>query len=151
MAQRREGATSISNPLKLTQAYAARFTALGGITLAGDARTLTRNGGRWRIDTEEGGVDAPDAVIALGPWSPDVLAPLGIELPMAVKRGYHRHFRAHGNAGLSRPVLDAVSALVNLGYGQPQAAAAIAAASRSAGEKAETAQLIRLGLKELSK
>jgi Holliday junction DNA helicase RuvA len=50
-----------------------------------------------------------------------------------------------------RPVTDAISALVNLGYGHPQAAAAIAAASRSAGEKAETAQLIRLGLKELSK
>src|SRR5579863_1346879 len=50
-----------------------------------------------------------------------------------------------------RPVTDAISALVNLGYGQPQAAAAIAAASRSAGEKAETAQLIRLGLKELVK
>jgi Holliday junction DNA helicase RuvA len=48
-------------------------------------------------------------------------------------------------------VADAVSALVNLGYGQPQAAAAIAAASRSAGEAAETAQLIRLGLKELAK
>ena len=48
-----------------------------------------------------------------------------------------------------RPVLDAVSALVNLGYGQPQAAAAISAASRTAGEGAETAQLIRLGLKEL--
>ena len=50
-----------------------------------------------------------------------------------------------------RPVLDAVSALVNLGYGQPQAAAAISAASRNAGEGAETAQLIRLVLKELSK
>ena len=49
------------------------------------------------------------------------------------------------------PVTDAVSALVNLGYGQPQAAAAISAASRTAGEGAETAQLIRLGLKELSK
>jgi Holliday junction DNA helicase RuvA len=50
-----------------------------------------------------------------------------------------------------RPVLDAVSALVNLGYGQPQAAAAVAAASRSVGEGADTAQLIRQGLKELSK
>ena len=49
------------------------------------------------------------------------------------------------------PVVDAVSALVNLGYGQPQAAAAIAAATRSAGEGADTARLIRLGLKELSK
>ena len=50
-----------------------------------------------------------------------------------------------------RPMLDAVSALVNLGYGQPQAAAAVAAASRNAGDGAETAQLIRLGLKELSR
>jgi Holliday junction DNA helicase RuvA len=55
------------------------------------------------------------------------------------------------DARAPRPVTDAISALVNLGYGQPQAAAAIAAASRSAGEKAETAQLIRLGLKELAK
>ena len=50
-----------------------------------------------------------------------------------------------------QPIADAVSALVNLGYGQPQAAAAIAAAAREAGEGAETAKLIRLGLKELSK
>ena len=49
------------------------------------------------------------------------------------------------------PVADVVSVLVNLGYGQPQAAAAIAAAARSAGEGAATAQLIRLGLKELAK
>jgi Holliday junction DNA helicase RuvA len=49
------------------------------------------------------------------------------------------------------PVADAVSALVNLGYGPPQAAAAVAAAARSAGEGADTARLIRLGLKELAK
>jgi Holliday junction DNA helicase RuvA len=49
------------------------------------------------------------------------------------------------------PVVDAVSALVNLGYGQPQAAAAVAAAARSAGEGADAARLIRLGLKELAK
>ena len=50
-----------------------------------------------------------------------------------------------------QPLRDAVSALVNLGYGQPQAAAAIAAAVRSAGEGADAAQLIRAGLKELAK
>jgi Holliday junction DNA helicase RuvA len=50
-----------------------------------------------------------------------------------------------------QPIADAVSALVNLGYGQPQAAAAIAAATRNAGEGADTARLIRLGLKELAK
>jgi Holliday junction DNA helicase RuvA len=50
-----------------------------------------------------------------------------------------------------KPVADAVSALVNLGYGQPQAAAAIAAAARNVGEAADTATLIRQGLKELSR
>ncbi len=50
-----------------------------------------------------------------------------------------------------RPVADAVSALVNLGYGQPQAAVAVAAAARAAGEGAETAVLIRTALKELAK
>ena len=53
-----------------------------------------------------------EAVIALGPWTPDVLAPLGIKLPLAVKRGYHRHFRPKGNAVLSRPVLDAENGYV---------------------------------------
>jgi Holliday junction DNA helicase RuvA len=50
-----------------------------------------------------------------------------------------------------QPISDAVSALVNLGYGQPQAAAAVAAAARSAGEGSDVRQLIRLGLKELAK
>jgi Holliday junction DNA helicase RuvA len=50
-----------------------------------------------------------------------------------------------------QPVADAVSALVNLGYGQPQASAAIAAALRRAGDEAEARTLIRLGLRELAK
>jgi Holliday junction DNA helicase RuvB len=40
---------------------------------------------------------------------------------------------------------DAVSALTNLGYAHAQASAAVAAASRNAGEGTETAELIRLG------
>ena len=50
-----------------------------------------------------------------------------------------------------QPIADAVSALVNLGYGRPQAASAVALAARSAGEGADAANLIRLGLKELAK
>ena len=42
-----------------------------------------------------------------GRGRPMCLRPLGIKLPLGVKRGYHRHFRARGNAGLTRPVLDA--------------------------------------------
>jgi D-amino-acid dehydrogenase len=101
------GSVSVRNPLAVTRAYAARFTALGGIALTGDARSLHCAQPHWRVDTSSGPIDAGDVVIALGPWAPDVLEPLGITLPLAVKRGYHRHFHAKGNAALSRPVLDA--------------------------------------------
>lgn len=50
-----------------------------------------------------------------------------------------------------RPVADAVSALVNLGYAELQASAAVAAAQRAAGEGASTEALIRLGLRELAR
>jgi hypothetical protein len=45
---------------------------------------------------------------------------------------------------------DAVSALVNLGYGQAQAGAAVSAAMRKAGDDQPTEKLIRLALKELA-
>lgn len=45
---------------------------------------------------------------------------------------------------------DAVTALVNLGYGRPQAAAAVAGAVASLGAEAATAALIRHGLKALA-
>jgi D-amino-acid dehydrogenase len=100
-------AASVSNPFALTRAYAARFSALGGVTLSGDARSLHRSGLGWRVETNEGGVDAREVVVALGPWARELLDPLGLKLPLMVKRGYHRHFHVQGNAGLSRPVLDA--------------------------------------------
>ena len=56
-----------------------------------------------------------------------------------------------GDAAAPLPASDAVSALVNLGYQQAQAAAAVAAAMRSAGDEADAAQLIRLGLRELAR
>ena len=104
-------AASVSNPLAVTRAYAARFGALGGLTLTGDARSLHKSGAGWRVETNEGGLDSPNVVVALGPWAPDLLEPLGLKLPMAVKRGYHRHFTAQGNATLARPVVD-----VDYGY-----------------------------------
>jgi D-amino-acid dehydrogenase len=100
-------AASVSNPLGVTRAYAAHFATLGGVTLNGDARSLHRSGNRWRVETNEGSVGASEVVVALGPWATELLEPLGLKLPLMVKRGYHRHFRARGNATLARPVLDA--------------------------------------------
>ncbi|ACU48674.1 Holliday junction branch migration protein RuvA [Brucella sp. 6810] len=55
-----------------------------------------------------------------------------------------------GAGAAPAPVADAVSALSNLGYSRDQAANAVAAALKEAGEGADSAKLIRLGLKELS-
>jgi len=49
------------------------------------------------------------------------------------------------------PAVDAISALVNLGYPQAQASAAVAAAMRAAGDSAKTEALIRLALREMAR
>ena len=54
-------------------------------------------------------MSANAVVLALGPWSDDIFRPLGYDLPLGWKRGYHMHYRAKGNATLSRPVIDAES------------------------------------------
>ncbi|HEY4407779.1 MAG TPA: FAD-dependent oxidoreductase [Xanthobacteraceae bacterium] len=99
-------AASVSNPLAVTRAYAAHLERLRGVILIGNARSLHRADGRWRVDTAAGPIDAPEVVLALGPFAPDILEPLGIRLPLGIKRGYHLHFRTAGNAALTRPVVD---------------------------------------------
>ena len=54
-------------------------------------------------------------------------------------------------AGVPSAAGDAVSALLNLGYGQAQAGAAVSTALRKAGEEASTESLIRVALKELAR
>jgi D-amino-acid dehydrogenase len=77
-------AASISNPLRLTRAYAALFAKLGGRIYTGDARALQRTADGWQVATGDGSVSAPAAVVSLGPWSTDILDPLGIRLPLQV-------------------------------------------------------------------
>jgi Holliday junction DNA helicase RuvA len=57
---------------------------------------------------------------------------------------------ANAARGPRSPDLDAVSALVNLGYGRAEAFGAIASASQALGDGASIDALIKAGLKELS-
>lgn len=97
---------SVSSPGGVTKAYAADFVRKGGALLVGDARTLVQAGSGWRITGPNGAIETRSVVVAMGPWSMDVLEPLGYRMPMIVKRGYHMHYGSEGNAGLNRPVLD---------------------------------------------
>jgi D-amino-acid dehydrogenase len=96
----------VPDPGGLAKAYAALFQRRGGRFLVGDARTLEQDSGQWRVKGSDGGVLAREAVVALGPWSDLVFGPLGYSIPLAVKRGYHLHLAARGNAVLNHPVLD---------------------------------------------
>lgn len=97
---------SVSSPGAVTKAYAELFVSEGGRLVTGDALSLEGKASGWMVASEEGRIWAQQAVVALGPWSPDVLWPLGIDLPMIVKRGYHMHYRPLGGAYLNRPVVD---------------------------------------------
>ena len=100
---------SLSDPNALSQAYRALFEREGGRLVAADARSLTETREGWRVSAPSGDILAPQALVALGPYAPDVLKPLGYRLPLAVKRGYHMHYAlAESGAGApTRPVLDA--------------------------------------------
>lgn len=97
---------SVSDPSALVKAYADLFLRRGGVFIDADASTLEQAGTHWSVKTAEGVVAAAQAVVAMGPWSADLLARLGVRVPLAVKRGYHMHYRPRGNATLQRPVQD---------------------------------------------
>ncbi|MCX5496999.1 FAD-binding oxidoreductase [Kaistia dalseonensis] len=97
---------SVSSPGGVTKSFARLFELMGGGLGHGDARSLRRENDLWVVDCASGPVTAPDVVVALGPWSMDVLGPLGYRFPLAVKRGYHLHFKPRGDAALDRPIVD---------------------------------------------
>jgi D-amino-acid dehydrogenase len=98
---------SVADPGAVAKAYARRLIERGGRFLAGDARLLQACSDGWQVATATGTIAAPAVVVALGPWSDDLVRGLGYRFPLGVKRGYHMHFGARGNATLDRPVLDA--------------------------------------------
>ena len=98
---------SVGDPGAVGRAYAELFVKLGGQMIEGEAKSLEAGGAGWRVATRTGWLEARDAVVALGPWSDDVTRAQGLKIPLGWKRGYHMHYRADGNATLSRPVIDA--------------------------------------------
>lgn len=99
---------SVSSPGGVTKAFANSFVSNGGLFQKGDAASLSQDmtTGLWTVMTDAGPVSAREVVIALGPWSTELVGRFGYRVPLEVKRGYHQHFSAKGNAGLSRPVVD---------------------------------------------
>lgn len=98
---------TVTDPGGLVTEYFKLFEKLGGTFVAGEASGLSQDGGTWQ--TRVGGTlqTAKQAVIALGPWAPEVLDKLGYRLPLFVKRGYHMHYKPAEGAALNHLLLDA--------------------------------------------
>lgn len=97
---------SVNDPNGLAVAYLRLFERLGGRFVQGNAASLQPRNQGWSIRTVHGPLLSDAAIIALGPWADVLTRALGYQLPLAVKRGYHMHYRAAGEATLNHPVLD---------------------------------------------
>jgi D-amino-acid dehydrogenase len=98
---------SVDSPGAVTKAYARMFSAGGGELRRSDIKAIEPQGDGWRIVLGDGAVSARHVVVALGPWSADILRPLGYRVPLAVERGYHLEFTPNPARSLQRPIHDA--------------------------------------------
>jgi len=105
---------TITAPGALVEGYCQHFTTQGGAFFHGDARSLTALGtGGWQVETQDGVLEAKNVVIALGWESDDLIKKLtGKSLPLAVKRGYHRHYQQEPEQSLNHPLCDTQAGFV---------------------------------------
>jgi glycine/D-amino acid oxidase-like deaminating enzyme len=98
---------SVDSPGAVTKAYARMFSAAGGEVRQSEIKAIEPQGDGWRIVLGDGALSARHVVVALGPWSADILRPLGYRVPLAVERGYHLEFAPNPARSLQRPIHDA--------------------------------------------
>src|SRR5882757_984475 len=97
----------VDSPGAVVKAYARMFAGSGGAVRQSDIKAIAPDGDGWRVTLADGAISARHVVVALGPWSPDLLRPLGYRVPLAFERGYHREFRPNPARSLHRPIHDA--------------------------------------------
>lgn len=102
---------SVDDPGAIVAAYAKHFSQRDGTILQAEARALKPLARGWRVETSSEHIDADDVVVALGPWSADLLRPLGHRVPLGFERGYHVHLSMPAGSGPCRAVYD-----VDAGY-----------------------------------
>ena len=97
---------SVDSPGAVVKAYARMFAGAGGDVRQADVHAIMPDGDRWRVALAGGEISARHVVVALGPWSADILRPLGYRVPLASERGYHREFKPNPARPLRRPIYD---------------------------------------------
>lgn len=114
-----EDTYTVDSPGQVTACYARAFVERGGRLLTRELRTIRPtqppSGTAWEVVSEGHSETFDQVVVALGPWSKQFMATLGVKVPMAFERGYHMHYAAGSpQAGpqLQRPIYDTGGAYV---------------------------------------
>ncbi len=95
------------SPQRLGAVLAEKFQSMGGRLLRAVVQRLTpAESATWRLQTDLGELSADSVVLAAGAWSPRLLQPLGVRLPLAAERGYHLTFENPG-VTLNNSVMEA--------------------------------------------
>ena len=97
---------SVDSPGAVVKAYARMFAGAGGDIRQSEVKAIVPDGDGWRVVLAASEMSARHVVVALGPWSADILRPLGYRVPLAFERGYHREFKPNPARSLRRPVYD---------------------------------------------
>ncbi len=97
---------SVDDPGAVVAGYAALARERGVEVLRGEARALYRTTTGWRVETPAGSHDCDAVVVALGPWSAELLRPLGFRVPLGFERGYHVHLEITEGRGPQRAIYD---------------------------------------------
>lgn len=98
---------SVDSPGAVVKAYAQMFMGSGGQFRQSQIKAIVPDREGWRVELSDGAISARHVVVALGPWSADLLRPLGYRVPMGFERGYHREFKPNPARSLQRPIHDA--------------------------------------------
>jgi glycine/D-amino acid oxidase-like deaminating enzyme len=103
---------SVDSPGGVTKAYAQAVAASGGQIVQSEIKAIAPEADGWRVVLTSGAIAARHVVVALGPWSAELLRPLGYRVPLAFERGYHREFKPNPARSLHRPIHDADGSFV---------------------------------------
>lgn len=94
---------STTDPGALVRAHGRLAADLGVDFQTGAIEAMRPTKGGWTVSAANQSWTARHLVLALGPWTPKALQPLGYKIGMIRKRGYHGQYKAE--AKLTRPYL----------------------------------------------
>jgi len=92
-------------PVKLSEAYYEAFLAAGGVMKFESVRDFEMGpDGPRKIMTDLGIHDVEKIVVTAGAWSKQIVAQLGLRIPVEAERGYHVNVPWSESLTLNRPV-----------------------------------------------